>query len=195
MKTEVIMEREFMWDLVSQKSKSWYFSLNDLERTGNKRRLTNWRKLFAARQYLSSKASKEFIEEIEEQFGKAIISGRGRNSVTWVHPFIFLDVALAMSPTLKVTVYWWFYDYLPTISRPHKKMAWAISVSLNDMRKFKDVIMLTARGIKAKCGVTSREKATTEQLEKRDKIHDNIALLCEVVKDPRDAIRIWLEKA
>ena len=112
MKTEVIMKRDFLWSSISQKSKSSFFSLTDLAKTWNQWRLSNWKWLFNISSYLSTKSSKEFVAEVERQFWKAIIKWRWKWSHTRAHPFIFLDVALAMSPTLKVKVYGWLYDSL-----------------------------------------------------------------------------------
>jgi hypothetical protein len=48
--------------------------------------------------------------------------------------------------------------------------------------------------IRDKIGVKNWQIATKEQLEKRDKIHEAIALLCDVLKDNKQAIKIGVLK-
>lgn len=63
--------------------------------------------------WCKNKSTIEFIETLEKEIGtKAIIVGRGSKAENWVHPFIFIDLALAISPVLKVKVYRWVYDNL-----------------------------------------------------------------------------------
>ena len=112
MKTEVIIKREIFGKEISQKSKSEMFSATDLVRAGNQWRLLKGLEPFHMSEFLRRKTTVEFISSIEKKHGKAIISGKGRGSHTWVHPYLFIDIALAISPDLKIEVYEWIYDSL-----------------------------------------------------------------------------------
>ena len=108
MKTEVIMRRELFGMEVRQKSKSEFFSATDLVRAGNHWRAVNNKPFFNLTAWLKTKSTSEFIAELEKEYGSAISKG----SKTWVHPFLFIDLALAISPKLKIEAYTWLYDQL-----------------------------------------------------------------------------------
>ena len=101
MKTEVVMKRKLFGQEISQKSKSEFFSATDLVRAGNKRRIEHELPPFDLSQWLQTK--KEFINALKDQYGKVLISGCGHH--TWVHPLLFIDIALAINPQLKIEVY------------------------------------------------------------------------------------------
>ena len=56
------------------------------------------------------------------------------------------------------------------------------------------VIQNTARLIKSSCQVKDWETASQEQLKLRDRMHENIALLCDVLKDNNQAIKLGILK-
>ena len=112
METEVIMKRELFGMDISQKSKTEFFSATDLVKAGNKWRINNGLEIFHLDVWLQNKSTKEFIAELEKQFGVIKINSKGKNQHTWVHPFLFIDMALAISPTLKIQVYSWLMDAL-----------------------------------------------------------------------------------
>ena len=197
MNTEVIMERELLGGLIRQKSKSEYFSATDLANVGNEWRDKNKLSKFNLSNFLSLKGSLEFIEEIERKYGcKAIIRGKGRNSSTWVHPLLFIDIALSISPTLKIEVYEWIFDHLIKYRNQsgdsYKKMCAAIFERTTNQRDFQKFIIETAESISNSIGVKDWNKATQEQLQKRDKIHESITLLCNVLKDPSQAVKLGI---
>ena len=93
---------------------------------------------------LSLSAGKnEFITELEESIdGKAKISGRGRGNHTWVHPYLFIDLALAINPKLKLEVYRWIQDYLLKYRNKsgdsYKRMTGALYERASNKSKFSD---------------------------------------------------------
>jgi len=198
MKTEVLMKRDFLWWVVHQKSKSWYFNISDLVMLWNIIRLSGGRAIFSFQEYKRQKSNIEFIKELKKQFWEVIQSGRWRNSITRVHPLLFIDVALQISPTLKVQTYKWMYDNLLKFRNDswdsYKKMAWSLFVRLKNKRKFQGFITNTANEIKLKCWVKDRETANETQLEQREKIHNNITLLAWVLTDPQRAVKLGIEK-
>ena len=93
MKTEVEMKRILFGHEISQKSKSEFLSATDLVKAGNAWRINNGFPEFNFYQWRQSNNTREFIVELEKKYGTAIISGRGRGHHTWIHPFLFFDLA------------------------------------------------------------------------------------------------------
>ena len=113
MKTEVTMKRTLLGGEIRQRSKSEFFSANDLLRVGNLWRLNNGLNIISLAEWFKRKATKEFIKVLEDNTGLPVKqSTRGRDASTWVHPFLFIDLALAINPKIKLEVYQWLFDYL-----------------------------------------------------------------------------------
>ena len=198
METEVIMKRELWGCEISQKSKTEMFSATDLIRAGNAWRISKNMEPFHLDRWLKNDSTVMFIKALESKFGNVKISGRGRGHHTWVHPYLFIDIALAISPELKIEVYSWIYDYLMKYRNDsgdsYKYMAGAIYDRISNKSKFHDEIKRVAAEIKINCGVNDWQKATQEQLELRDNMHKNIAILCDVV-DVSIAVKTGINKA
>lgn len=199
MKTQVIMKRELFSGHVSQQSKTNFFSANDLVKAGNKWRVANDLPLFNIQEWLRQKKTKEFIDEIKKKHGKAKTATRGRNAQTWLHPLLFIDMALAISPKLKIEVYEWLFDHLIMFRNDsgdsYKRMCGALWIRATNKKKFPDNIKNVANQIRLKCNVKDWQAATEEQLNLRDRIHDNIALLADVLDNNNEAVRLGLIKA
>jgi hypothetical protein len=187
MKTEVIMKRSLFDSEISQRSKTGYFSATDLIKAGNAWRIMNKMPPFSYTEWIRTKSVKEFIQELESKFDQPIIKAQGRGTHTWVHPFIFIDLALAMSPTLKIEVYSWIYDellkYRNDSGDSYKKMAGALYLTISNKSNFKTEIAYVAQKIKEACKVDDWQNATEDQLKRRDKIHDAIFILSDVLRD------------
>lgn len=199
MKTEVVMKRELFGKEISQRSKSEFFSGTDLVKAGNIWRVTNGLDIFSMTSWLARKSTKEFIVEIEKEYGKAISRSKAKNQHTWLHPFLFIDLALSLDPSLKIEVYKWLYDellkYRNSSGDGYKQMCGALFDNAKNKSRFHVEIGSYARLIKKACGVDDWNTATQPQLELRGKIHDNISLLCDVLKNNEDAVRIGIKKA
>ena len=63
MKTEVIMKRETLGEIIAQKSKSGFFSATDLMMVGNKFRIMNNLPPTSLNVYFNSSSTKEFIKK------------------------------------------------------------------------------------------------------------------------------------
>ena len=107
-------------------------------------------------------------------------------------------MALAISPTLKIEVYGWLYDelikYRNDSGDSYKKMTGALWLNCNNKSKFHSGVSKTANIIKLACNVKDWESATEDQLKLRDRIHENIALLCDILKDNNQAIKLGITK-
>ena len=74
-------------------------------------------------------------------------------------------------------------------------MSGALFANAKNKSHYHIEIRKIANTIKEAVGVSDWQKATEKQLELRDKIHENIALLCDVLKHNEDAVRIGIKKA
>lgn len=199
MKTEVFLERKFLDGHVKQSNVTGFFSVNDLLLYGNRWRIMQKMKQFDYNSWYNSSSTKEFLKEMESQFGKVIISKRGKSGSRYVHPFVFIDIALAISPQLKIEVYSWIYDelvkYRNDSGDSYKKMCGALYINCKNKRKFSEGITKTANMIKTAIGIEDWQKATEEQLKLRGRMHENISLLADVFRDNNQAIKIGILKS
>lgn len=199
METEVIMQRELFGGQIAQRSKTKFFSATDLVRAANQWRAVNKKPSFDFSAWLKTKSTLEFIEELEKEFGKTIIRSRGKGSSTWVHPLLFIDLALAISPKLKIEVYQWLYDHLIEFRNnsgdSYKLMCGALYVRHGNKRTFPKHIKRLAVIIQERCGVKDWQQATEEQLKQRDQIHKDIAWLADVMNSNRQAVRLALSRS
>lgn len=202
MKTEVILKRPFLTGEISQKSKSGLFSVNDLVNVANQKRRELGKRDFNLAQYLKTKSFLEFIEDLQEQMPSEVLinrTGKGRGANTWVHPLIFIDIALAVDPKFKISVYQWLYDellkYRNSSGDSYKKMMGALYEKTNDKARFHVLVKDVANDIKKRLNVSDWNSATEEQLKKRDKIHENIILLSDVIRDVNQIVRISIDNA
>jgi len=193
--TEVIMKRSLFDEQIKQKSKSEFFSATDLVKAGNKFRKDIGLTPFNLSAYLNNKTTLEFIEELDKKYNsKSLIIVRGKNAETWVHPLLFIDIALAINPKLKVEVYEWMFDHLirnRNISGDsYKEMASAIYAIYPNKQEFSKHMTRVADYIRKSLKVNDWQQATEEQLALRDKIHVAIKLFCNVLRDTDQAVRL-----
>lgn len=197
METTVIMRRGLFDSEVRQNSKTEFFCATDLVKLGNDYRRANKLAYFNLSVFLKLEGTKEFINSLEKQFGNPLTITRGRNGATWVHPYLFIDIALALSPTLKLDVYTWIYDYLIKYRNDsgdsYKKMSGALFNTYDNKEKFHKLIPKIALDIKEALNVDEWNTATEFQLERRDRIHENIALLADILPT-HEAVRIGIIK-
>ena len=198
MKTAVVMKRELFGVEISQQSKTEFFSATELISAGNKWRIANGYSAFNLSQYLKSSSFIEFKTELEKKYGNVMSVGRGRNGQTWVHPLLFIDIALAINSKLKIEVYEWLFDNLIKFRNDsgdsYKQMSAAIYLRYTNKRDFHNYIQKVANYIKAELKVDDWQKATEEQLKKRDTIHNSIRLLCNVLNNTNQAVRLGVKE-
>lgn len=195
MKTEAIMKRTLFDEEIRQSSKTEYFSANDLVKAGNKYRVLNGLSFFELQTYLAQKPTKEFINEVNQKYGiESVITKRGRYGETWVHPLVFIDIALSINPKLKVEVYEWMFDHLiknrNDSGDSYKEMSASIYILYPNKQAFSKYIARVADYIRKSMKVDDWNSATEEQLKTRDKIHVAIKLFCNVLKNPDQAVRL-----
>ena len=193
------MKRQTLSEIISQKSKNGFFSATELERAGNKWRVMNDLPFMKLNSYFSNRANKEFILELEAKYGKVKTDGRGKGNHTWVHPMLFIDIALWIDPKMKVEVYAWLMDNLLLFrndsGESYKKMTGALYRVAKNKTKFHQNIQLVASRIRLECGVKDWNEATENQLKLRDRMHEFISFACDMLKDGNDAIEVGIAKA
>lgn len=199
MKTEVMMKRELFGMPISQKSISGFFSATDLVKAGNKWRILNGMESFNINEYFRLKGTIEFMNELQRKYGEVKLARKGRSKDTWVHPILFIDIALAISPTLRIEVYEWLFDNLIKFRNDsgdsYKKMSGYLFAHTKNKSNFYKEISEVADKIKLACNVKDWQTATEDKLKLRDKIQENIALLSDVLRDNNEAVRIAILKA
>ena len=188
------MKRELFGCQISQKSKSQFFSATELVNAGDKFRREQGLSDFNLSLYLKGSSFVQFKDEVEKKYGQSIISGRGRSAQTWVHPLIFIDIALAINPKLKLEVYEWIFDHLIKFRNDsgdsYKEMSAALFTRFGNVREFQKYIANVADEIRDALNVSDWQTATEQQLEKRDKIHRSVKLLCRVLTDTKQIVRL-----
>ena len=199
MKTEVFLQRDLLSGKLRQSNQTGFFSVNDLLLIGNKWRIANDLKLFSYDSWYNSSSTQEFLKELKSQFGEIIVSKRGKTGERWVHPFVIIDLALNIDPKLKVEMYKWLYDELlkhrNDSGDSYKTMCGYLFENCTNKTNFHRGVSKTAVLIQNACGVKDWQNANESQLKLRNKIHENISLLCDVLRDNNQAIRLGIEKA
>lgn len=196
MKTAVIMKRELFGSEISQNSKTEMFSATDLARVGNRWRLINELEPFNMKSWLHNKGTQEFISELEIKYGSGNVKrmARGRGHHTWFHPLLFIDMALAISPKLKIETYEWMFDHLiknrNDSGDSYNLMCGSLYKRWSNKSTFPKYITEVAKNIRLLCKVDDWQSARESQLKARDDIQKEIALLCDVLQDPELAVRI-----
>jgi len=198
MKTQVIMKRGLFGAEIEQQSKTGFFNATDLVRIGNRWRNSRDLPIFNFSSFMNNAKTKEFIEELNNKYDIVLNKGKSKNSKTWVHPLLFIDIALAINPKLKVEVYEWLFDSLIKFRNDsgdsYKEMSSAIWQRFQNKRAFPKYIIRVANYIKKSCGVDDWETATEKQLKTRDKMHYSIKTLTNVLTSTDEAVRLGVNE-
>lgn len=110
------------------------------------------------------------------------------------------DLALAISPSLKIEVYKCLYDcllkYRNSSGDSYKRMVVSLYSNSTQRSTFSEYIPHVCKLIQCAVGVSDWQKATEVQLEYRDKIHEYVSLMCGIFHHNNDeAVRIGLLRA
>ncbi len=198
MKTEQILERPFIkGTMVRQKHKSGYFNATDFLKAVNVKRAKKGKTPKKMEDYKKNATTDEFLQELSLEDGVDItdlmVSTRGRNGGTWVHPYVMLDIALWSDAKLKVKVYKWIYDNL-TLFRNNSGDNFK---TMNDVltKKYPKVMKgymysKVANKIADVCemptnvkGMNRWNNATETELKKREQVQEAIIVMSDVSDD------------
>lgn len=200
MVTEVMMKRKLFDVDIHQSSKTGMLSVKDLIVAGNKWRVNNDLPPFNLQEHLRKESTKEFIRELEHKYGCDGVykSTKGKNSTIMCHPYLFFDIALAISPSLKIEVYSWLFDSLIELRNEsgdsYKKMCGALYSRISNKSSFPKLITETAVKIQQACEVDNWQTATEKQLKIRDKIHETIFVISDFVLDCEKCVDLAIIK-
>jgi len=196
METAVIMKRDLNGFKIRQNSKSGMFNANDLLDIYNltakkQKRLDNYIKLknteefkkailqdINSNTYNSSELDLSQVQAIGES-GEDIIlkTSKGRvNGGTWMHPYLFVDFAMWLSPEFKLTCIKWVYDNLIINRNQAGDYYKEVTAALKERYNYNDpfIYQKEARLLnKLAFGVVEsglRQSATADQLDLLNKL-------------------------
>jgi hypothetical protein len=193
------MKRELFGKEISQRSDNGFFSATDLMKIGNLWRLQKDLPMLNLNEWFRTKGTMEFISSLQKEYGEIKIKSKGKNKHTWIHPFLFIDLALVINPELKIRVYEWIYDslikYRNDSGDSYKKMTGALWLTQDNKSNFTKDIVEIANRIRLFCEVVDWQEASEKQLKLRDKIHEYIALLSDIIRDRENLLDVAFSRA
>jgi hypothetical protein len=157
--------------------------------------------------YFNLDSTAELIKEICIVDGLRIDevkkASRGKEGGTWVHPIVFIDMAMWYSPELKVRILKWVQDGLlmarDSSGESFKTMSSTLSrVFPNEMSnplRYREVANLIAMECKVGSDKDRWEKATEDQLKQRDRIQNNITLIADLCSNVGTCVSKAIEKS
>ena len=184
---------------ISANSENGFLSATDLVRHGNKLRVLKGAQPFSIQTFMRQKSTIDFRRSLEKAVGSVYVAARGRGQHTWVHPLLFIDIATAIDPKFKVEAYKWLYASIKNnqskADRSYDEMVGALYANSTNKSTFPRYISEVARDIKQACGVRDWQAATEAQLKLRDTMHENIALIANVLRDNDRAVKFGMNEA
>lgn len=206
MKTSVIMKRNLMGYEVKQNHKTEMLNANDLHKAGNSVRKLSGMSQKQIGSYFDLDSTSELIKELciidDLRLEDVKKSSRGKGGGTWIHPVIFIDMAMWYSPELKVRVLKWVQDGLlaarDNSGDSYKSMNSALNRQFPKEMANPVSYITVANQIAAACkvglGKDRWEKATEEQLKKRDKIQETISVISDLCPNVGSVLCKAIEK-
>lgn len=205
MKTAVILERSLMGQKVRQRSDDMMLNAGDLHAIANEARKARGMPEKQMGAYFNLQSTSELIAELQLSsdldMDRIKTTRRGKMGGTWVHPILFMDMAMWYSPEFKVKIIGWVVDNLVGVRNDsgdsYRSMCDALTTNYPEQMGESIVYARIASRIAAACGVPvgGWETATVEQLERRDRIHKNAILLAGVAKSMPDCVNHAIAKA
>lgn len=138
-------------------------------------------------EYLDNKSTKEFISTIADREnlngkGEVVLSKRGKNGGTWVHPMLFIDLCMWINPNFKYDVLKFVQDELIHFRNLTGDNYPVLTASLAKLPnpEYKDVARGMNMVVFGEHYKNIRNKATVEQLRELDSIQNNIAFAIDM---------------
>lgn len=207
LKTSVIMERKLMGVVVRQNHKSKLFSANDLHKLACEHRKAEGLAARQIGQYFDLDSTDELIKEIclteVLKLDDVKKSARGKNGGTWIHPILFVDMAMWYSPKLKVRIINWVLDGLMEVrdesGDSYKRMNKTLTRYFPKEFEAPLAYIRVSNAIADACNVGSEkdkwQKATKEQLQLRHDIQENIELIADLCSNAGECLNKAISKA
>lgn len=197
MKTNQIMEsvdRELCGRIIPQRTKDGYFALNNCIAIINAERLNQNKPLVSFWHFLQSENVSDFVAELEKETGQQSYYKATKSSSGWVHPFLALKFLTHYNPKLEIQIYKWLLDYLIdnriSSGDSFNKMSGVLFKHSVNKAKFPKNIQIVASEIKKMIGVDDWNRATENQLKRRDELQNLIADLTTSLGDCRQGITL-----
>lgn len=207
MKTGVIMKRDLMGLSVRQNSKDGMFCANDINDIGNMHRKGLNLSTKQIGSYFNLDSTRELINAvcIEENItiDEVKKSKRGKNGGTWLHPIVFVDMAMWYSPQLKAKILRWVMDGLllsrnesgTSFVEMNKVLTKYFSKEFDSPIAYIRIANQIANACKVGSGSDKWQLASEEQLKLRDKIQDNVCILADVSPNAGTCVSKSISKA
>lgn len=183
--------------VIRQRTKDSFFALNDIVRVINMIRFIELQESEPVRieRYFALDSTKTFIQKIKEKKQcDPYMRARGRGKESWVHPHIFLDILLWANPSFKIEIYDWLFDFLIKYridsGDSFNIMKGALHTHSRQKHLFGKAIKAVCKNIKNMIGVEDWNKASEEQLRRRDELQKMIADLAETTQNSKVAIEL-----
>ena len=197
---------------VTQRTKDSFFNATELIKQWNKTNESDKR----IKDFIKLSQTSEFIDELQKEVEsqrdfspngnyQVVNTIKGRNTkhgktadVVWYHPYLFIKFAMWLNPRFEVKVIKFVYDQLIAFRNDsgdsYKEMSAAIWQRFPNKKEFPEYIIQVANYVRKSCGVDDWEKATEEQLRLRDKIHDSIKTLTNVLTNTDQAVQLGVKE-
>lgn len=207
MKTTVVMQRDLLGMVVRQDSKTEMFNANDMHKIGNENRKINGMTEKQLASYFDLDSTTELINAIclEDNLKLDDVkrSKRGKNGGTWVHPVLFVDMAMWYSPKLKAKIIRWVIDGLLSARNDsgdsfkimNKNLTKNFPKEFENPMSYMKAANQVANACKVGSGKDKWEKASEHQLKMRDKIQENVCILADVTPNAGTCINKSISKA
>lgn len=200
MKGNVVMEtidRELAGKIVPQRTKDNFLGLGEILGIVNMDRISIGKQPVQFSHFLNSENTAEFVKELEKQTNAPVYYKATKSSRGWVHPFLALKFLTHYNPKFEICVYRWLFDHLIqnriSSADSFNKMSGIIYKYAPNKAKFPQMIQWTAKKIKEVIGADDWNKATIEQLRRRDELQNLISDLISSVGDCRLGFKIALK--
>lgn len=193
--------------VVRQNHKTKMFNANDLHKLACEHRKIDGLASRQLGQYFDLDSTKDLIKEVclsevlkLDDVKKAT---RGKQGGTWVHPVVFIDLAMWYSPKLKVRIINWVLDGLMELrdesGESFKRMNKTLSRTFEDEFKNPLAFIKVSKTIADACNVGNGpdkwQKASKAQLELRDSIQRNIEVIADLCPNAGECLNKSINKA
>ena len=167
---------------VRQNHKTRMFNANDLHKLATSHRKAEGLAARQIGQYFELDSTQDLIKEVclaeLLKLDDVKKSARGKNGGTWIHPIVFVDMAMWYSPKLKVRIINWVLDGLmdlrdesgESFKRMNKTLSRTYPREFENPLAFIKVSKAIAEACNVGEGQDKWQKASKEQLELRDSI-------------------------
>lgn len=184
MKTNVVMTIKMGNFDIFQRTEDGMFNATSLLSQWNKKRGLSRGK--EVNDFLKIDKTKEFIAEVElrenHNTNKIVLSKKGKNGGTWLHPLVFIDFAMWLNPSFKYDVLKFVYDEL--IKQRHDAGDNYISLSASGQKlkgyDYREVAIALQWIVFGKKGKELRQSATQDQLKELNDLQTKLSFAIDM---------------